>query len=206
MFKKLPSNSRTLLQEIIDADNPTALLQGKFDKLSSKEDRELRALIRELITEGYINIPKWADNVPWYIEINNSARTYDERETEYERQMAASVSTNTTNNFWGNTSNVQIQQNTSGSSQSMSVDQSIDFDKAVEIFKHVISHCGEFQFPDTEKEHLLDIVTEAMSKAEGKSDSTFIKKALIFLRDMLANTTGSLAASGILHLITQMGI
>lgn len=87
MFKKLPSNSRKLLQEIIAAENPTKMLCNRFENCSAKEDEELRSLIRELIQEGYIRIPRWGDNMPLYVQINNSGRTYFEREAEYGTQI-----------------------------------------------------------------------------------------------------------------------
>lgn len=93
MFKKLPSNTRKLLQEIIDAEDPAQMLRERFENSSVKENDELRSLVRELIQEGYIRIPSWDDDKPSYLEINNSARTYAEREAEYERQMKLSTST-----------------------------------------------------------------------------------------------------------------
>lgn len=87
MFRKLPANSKQLLDDILSSDNPTQMLCERFEKCTDKEDDELRSLLRELIEKGYINIPGWADNVPTYIEINNSARTYNEQEAEYERQL-----------------------------------------------------------------------------------------------------------------------
>lgn len=93
MFRKLPSNSRKLLQEILNADNPTQMLGERFENCSDNEDDELRSLIRELAQEGYIRIPAWGDDVPLSVEINNSARTYSEREAEYERQIKHSVGT-----------------------------------------------------------------------------------------------------------------
>lgn len=86
-FKKLPSNSKELLDEIVQAENPTQLLSSRFEDLSRKEDEELRAIIRELCQEGYINIPMWGDNKPCHVVVNNSARTYDKRLMEYEQTM-----------------------------------------------------------------------------------------------------------------------
>lgn len=87
MFYKLSANSKRLLDDILSSDDPTQMLCERFEKCTDKEDNELRSLLRELIEKGYINIPGWADNVPTYIEINNSARTYDKQEAEYERQL-----------------------------------------------------------------------------------------------------------------------
>ena len=87
-LKKLPQNSKQLLDEIIAADNPTDMLAKRFDGLTNREDTELRSIIRELREEGFINV-RWADNVPYFVTINNSARTYNERLQEYESEKRA---------------------------------------------------------------------------------------------------------------------
>lgn len=84
-FKKLPSNSKQLLDEILISENPSEMLRLRFNDISSKEDAELRGIIRELKELGYINV-RWADNVPYYVVINNCARTYDEQLKEYETE------------------------------------------------------------------------------------------------------------------------
>lgn len=86
-FVKLPTNSKKLLDEIVCAENPTQLLSNRFDGASGREDEELRSLIKELCQEGYISIPMWANNRPYHVIVNNSARTYDERLKEYERSI-----------------------------------------------------------------------------------------------------------------------
>lgn len=89
-FKRLPQNSKQLLDEIIAADNPADMLAKRFDGLTNSEDAELRSIIRELREEGFINV-QWADNVPYFVTINNSARTYNERLQEYKSEKRASV-------------------------------------------------------------------------------------------------------------------
>lgn len=86
IFKKLPSNSKRLLDDLVNADNPTQYLSDRFDSANGKEDEELRSLLRELREEGYITIPMWADNKPYNVILNNSARTYNERLAEYEAE------------------------------------------------------------------------------------------------------------------------
>ena len=82
-FEKLSSNSKQLLDEIIAAENPSEMLRRRFEGVSQREDSELRGILRELRVLGYINV-KWADNVPYYVVINNCARTYNEQLKEYE--------------------------------------------------------------------------------------------------------------------------
>lgn len=84
-FTKLPANSRKLLLELVQADNPTQMLCTRFDKSSQKESEALRGILRKLREEGYINID-WAGNRPYRVVLNNSARTYEEQRAEYEAQ------------------------------------------------------------------------------------------------------------------------
>lgn len=84
-FIKLPENSEKLLLELIQADNPVQMLGVRFEQASQRDDDELRGMLRELRERGYINV-QWADNVPYYLTLNNSARTYKEQLAEYEDQ------------------------------------------------------------------------------------------------------------------------
>ena len=93
-FKKLPSNSEKLLDKIICADNPVQVLCRLFEKASPKEDDELRAIIRELRQEGYIDV-KWADGVPYFVTLNNSSKVYREQLAEYMAQKAQPISQET---------------------------------------------------------------------------------------------------------------
>ncbi len=91
-YKRLPQNSRKLLKEIIDSENPSKMLSERFEKcVSLKECEILRSLLRELVDKEYIKI-MWADSKPYNIQINNSARTYEEQEEEYESLRKTSIS------------------------------------------------------------------------------------------------------------------
>ena len=74
-FKKLPPNSEKLLLSIVDSSDPEVTLCSLFENASSNKDNELRSIVKELQQEGYINV-MWADNIPYNVIINNSARTY----------------------------------------------------------------------------------------------------------------------------------
>lgn len=88
MFTKLPSNSEKLLYELVQADNPTEVLCKKVKAATGKDEEELFGIIKELRQEGYIDV-KWADDLPYIVTLNNSARTYSEQLAEYERQIQA---------------------------------------------------------------------------------------------------------------------
>ncbi len=92
----LPSNSRQLLDEIVHADDPVQMLCNRFEIASEKEDAELRGILRELRQKGYIDV-QWADNVPYYITINNSARTYNEQIARFESEQVSQKTTERSN-------------------------------------------------------------------------------------------------------------
>ena len=87
-FYKLPSNSEQLLGELVDAENPSKYLYNKYKNANSKEQDILRGIIKELRENGFIDVV-WADNCPVRVNLNNSARTYNEQLAEYERQTQA---------------------------------------------------------------------------------------------------------------------
>ena len=81
-FRKLPSNSEGLLLKLVCSENPTQVLREQYNGLSMQQEQELDGIIRELKGLGYIDV-KWADNEPYFVILNNSARTYSERLAEY---------------------------------------------------------------------------------------------------------------------------
>ena len=87
-FIKLPSNSEQILLELAQAENPTQALNAHYEDISIQARNELDGIVRELKECGYINV-KWADNMPWIVTLNNSARTYREQLAEHEAQKAA---------------------------------------------------------------------------------------------------------------------
>ena len=80
-FIKLPSNSEKLLLELAQAENPVQTLRIQYEGCSEKERRELDSIVRELRECGYISV-KWADNMPYVVTLNNSARAYGEQLVE----------------------------------------------------------------------------------------------------------------------------
>lgn len=89
-FIKLPSNSEKILLELAQTENPTQTLNAHYEGISVQARNELDGIVRELKEYGYINV-KWADNMPWIVTLNNSARTYREKLAEYEAQKKAQV-------------------------------------------------------------------------------------------------------------------
>lgn len=87
VFQKLPSNSKALLDALVNADNPTQELCERWDSAIGAEMDELKGIISELRQRGYLNV-QYADNKPYRVSLTNSARTYNERLAEYEEERA----------------------------------------------------------------------------------------------------------------------
>ena len=87
-FKKLPPNSEKLLLSIVDSSDPEVTLCSLFENASPNKDNELRSIVKELQQEGYINV-MWADNIPYNVIINNSARTYSKQLMEFEKNISS---------------------------------------------------------------------------------------------------------------------
>ena len=84
-FIKLPSNSEKILLELVQSEDPVQTLRNLYKLSSTQYKPELDGIIRELKEYSYIGV-KWADNMPYIVTLNNSARTYREQLAEYERQ------------------------------------------------------------------------------------------------------------------------
>lgn len=84
-FMKLPSNSRMILEALINAKNPTQELCERWNTATGPEVDELKGIITELRQRGYIDV-LFADNKPYIVTLTNAARTYNEQLTEYESE------------------------------------------------------------------------------------------------------------------------
>lgn len=85
-FVKLPDNLEKTLLKIVKAESPTKSLNNQYIDCSEKEKQELNGIISELIKRGFINV-RWADNIPYFVTLNYSARIYEEQLTEYESRQ-----------------------------------------------------------------------------------------------------------------------
>ena len=93
--RMFPKNSMDLLHQLLNQEKPEEYMQSLFKDLDHNADSRLRAMMRYLREEGYIET-SWADDVPDHIEFNEKAYTIDE---EGMREMANGtyIFTNITN-------------------------------------------------------------------------------------------------------------
>lgn len=112
----------------------------------------------------------------------------------------------TTNNFYGEAKNVQIQQGTQNSFQSMKAENEFDYIGAAEIFKQILCNIDSFNLSNEDITMLKEIAVVAQQQSESKTNEPAIKKAFLLVKDIMLRATGSLTASGILHMLSQMGV
>lgn len=106
-----------------------------------------------------------------------------------------------------NANGIQIQQNSSGSSQEMVNTQIFNYDKALDVLKEIQGYVGFPQFQETFKENtenMQSIIEETIRAVEIKQEPSLIKKSLSILRDLAIEAGGSLIASGILALLATI--
>ena len=109
------------------------------------------------------------------------------------------------NIFSGNTSNVQIQQDTRDSHQILiNSSESVDFEKVEEIFSQIRNNISSLGLSNAEQEKIIDTLNEVQKNVDLKTEPGLVRKALSTVRDFLIGVSGSLAASGILHLISTL--
>lgn len=84
-FKKLPTNSRKLLEKIVSSESPEAYIRKIVMKASPEDRDKIVAVLDELRAKEYIKVEgSYLD--PQKVVISNSARTYEEQLTENEPQ------------------------------------------------------------------------------------------------------------------------
>jgi hypothetical protein len=93
-----------------------------------------------------------------------------------------------------------IQQASSGASPILNVNTA-DLQTLIEKLKEIIPQLGLNSFD--EKELKSDVATMELQIESGRPKSVIVKESLISIRGILEKMAGSLAATGVLHLIEQ---
>ncbi|WP_027398631.1 hypothetical protein [Anaerovorax odorimutans] len=110
-------------------------------------------------------------------------------------------------NIGGNTTGVQIQQNAVDSNQSQIINEKFDYKKVANILDEISKFKPMFKdtYGETadEANEILEIAMEAVNKQDHPSK---IKSALNRLKDLTLGVSSSLIATGILGLLTQLGM
>jgi hypothetical protein len=77
-LKKLTPDSAKLLLELVSSDEPAVFLRARFERSNDAAYKDISLMLRELISEGYIRVPVWKDDIPQYVELDDAALAYAE--------------------------------------------------------------------------------------------------------------------------------
>lgn len=117
--------------------------------------------------------------------------------------------TNNTLSIHGSVSGSQIQQGTTNSTQAMEVVNAFDYAQVLDVISKIkrSTQSEDFNIDFGEKSvEVKQIIDDTLRMVETKEEPTKIKKMLNTLKDLTIGVSGSLIASGICGLITQLPI
>lgn len=202
-MNKLTKRAEDLLKEIIDNRDDEGICdikywQERFEKLTTAEDAILRGLFKELKDEEIISV-SWADDVPDEIYLLAKGRSYFGEVKENPNIM-------NTNYFYEKVGHVQIQQNTTNSSQTLNLTQTVDEGKVTELI-HMINKYDsmlEVEYGKESADSLRKKVEELELTIKEPKSTNKVKKVLSYIRDLSVNAGGSLIAAGVIQLITSI--
>lgn len=106
-----------------------------------------------------------------------------------------------------NATGIQIQQNSSHSTQKMNIETGFDYEKVTSVMKEIQDYTEYPQFAKTyggNSENVKQLVEEILCAANKKQEPSLIQKSLRTLKELTIGTGGSLIASGILALLENL--
>ena len=107
-----------------------------------------------------------------------------------------------------NATGIQIQQNSTGTSQNMTNTIGLDYAQTLKVLEIK----GYFDFPKFQEtfgentDNVKAVVEETIKAAQDKEDENLIKKSLRVIKELATGAAGSLIASGILSLLGTLNI
>lgn len=201
------NNALSGLEEMINGDNTTMVmpLNPKVCNLIAKNTgfetkysvfinrtsvKTICDKVRNLILEWSLKLEEEG--------IEGDGMKFNKEEKEKAKEIGYTV-----NNFFGNINQSQIQQNTSSSSQSMSYE--VNKEDITNLLKELKSN---YKSLNLEKDKISAIEENIISLEGMINDNDFekskVSKVLISLKNILEGTTGSILASGLIYMISQL--
>ena len=155
---------------------------------------------KELSPTSIIGIIETVKNIimEWILKLEEDGIIGVDMKFTDEEKKIASEKNYTVNNFYGNVSNSQIQQNSNYSSQT--INNSLDIDKIVKVLELINTHKKDILVSlDNPKdfEQELDAVNNEVKKAS--PSKVVLSQSLKTLRNILEEITGNVIAAGILY-------
>ena len=130
-----------------------------------------------------------------------------EEQRKFEELLETIRSSSSNINIGGNATGIQIQQNSSNSTQAMTIQTGFDYEQIAKVLKDIQSYTELPQFNSTYGENADNVKTlidETLLAVQEKQEPGLIKKSLQVLKDLTIGAGGSLIASGLLALLGNL--
>lgn len=108
------------------------------------------------------------------------------------------------NTFYGDVSNIQIQQDVINSTQVQSINQEYDYSEVLSLLRQLQEDIGTLGLDNQAQSEVKKLIDTVESSIEQKEPQSKIKQGLNLLKEFLMRTTTSLAATGAVTLITNL--
>lgn len=108
------------------------------------------------------------------------------------------------NAFYGDVSNIQIQQDVINSTQVQTINQEYDYSEALRLLRQLQENMGTLGLDSAGQSEINKLIETVKSSIEQKEPKSKIKQGLNLLKEFLMRTTTSLAATGAITLITNL--
>lgn len=108
------------------------------------------------------------------------------------------------NVFYGNVSNIQIQQDTINSTQVQNINQECDYSEVLSLLRQLQDNIGTLGLDNQSQSEVKKLIDTVESSIGQKEPQSKIKQGLNLLKEFLMRTTTSLAATGAVTLITNL--
>lgn len=207
IMNKLSKKAEDLLTEILEHRNEKGncdiqYWKQRFDALTVEEDMVLRSLFKELKDNDLIKI-LWADDVPYILVVLGKGLTYFETKENTE----STPTTIYTNNFNGDVSNVQIQQNSDGM-QIQTYEQPIDLEKVNQLINELNKFDYYFDeiYGNEDANKIRQYRDELSSEIKSNKNFAKVKKLINLIKNITINVSAGLIKEGVLQLISKIGV
>ena len=108
------------------------------------------------------------------------------------------------NVFYGDVSNVQIQQEVIDSTQEQCINQEYDYSETLSLLQQLQENIASLGLNDAGQSEVKRLIETVESAIEQKEPQSKIKNGLNLLKEFLMRTTTTLAATGAVTLITNL--
>lgn len=143
------------------------------------------------------------------LEAIEAAQREKEKEAQrkHDELLEAIRSSSSNINIGGHATGIQIQQNSSNSTQNMTIQTGFDYEQIAKVLKDIQSYTELPQFNSAYGEnanHVKTLIEATLSAVQEKQEPGLIKKSLQVLKDLTIGASGSLIASGIQALLGSL--